>query len=187
MAVIVVLTACASANPQVPNQGASAAVIGGAHHDAWGTKKAIPTAVMCSGAVAIGSKIYVVGGIDSSLTIVGDNQIYDTTKNTWSMGQAMPTARWCLGVTAVNGILYAIGGNTTISGITDVVEAYDPATDSWTEKATLPIDDSPVAVTDGKFVLRDRWLQQCIGTLGERLPVRSCEERVEQSKIVVDW
>jgi N-acetylneuraminic acid mutarotase len=98
------------------------------HHNSWSSKKPLAS-VLCSGAAAIGTKIYVVGGIDSSLAILSTNQIYDTATNTWSKGKAMPTARWCPGAAVAN-----------------------PKHNSWSEKAPLPISDSPVAVVDGGLI-----------------------------------
>lgn len=112
----------------------------------------MPHAMLLPGAAAIGTKIYVVGGIDSSLTVLGTNQVYDTASNKWSTATAMPTPRWDPSAAVVNGILYMIGGNSTISGSTAVVEAYDPTHDSWSEKAPLPISDAPVVAVDGSFI-----------------------------------
>ena len=121
-------------------------------HNSWSLGKAIPTPVLCAASAAVGAKIYVLGGVESSQTIVGLNQIYDTKTNSWSKGKAMPTPRWCAGAAVVNGIIYTVGGNTTISGISNVVEAYDPKKNSWSEKAALPIGDAPAAAAAGSFV-----------------------------------
>jgi N-acetylneuraminic acid mutarotase len=65
-----------------------------------------------TGAVSCG-KLYVIGGQDSSGTIVSAVQVYDPIKNTWSAFKPLPTATAFLDAVEVHCILYALGGETT--------------------------------------------------------------------------
>jgi hypothetical protein len=117
-------------------------------HNAWAKKAPMPTARYAAAAAAIGTKIYVLGGINVAATgtPLGTNEIYDTVHNKWSTGAAMPTPRWAFGVAAVQGKLYAIGGQATGNVQTNVVEEYDPVHDSWTTKTPMPTSRDSLSV-----------------------------------------
>ena len=109
--------------------------VGAAQADAWTNGVSMPTARVCAAAGAIGSKIYVVGGMTAG-GVVSTNEVYNTKTSTWKTRAPMPTARWCMASAVVNGILYVIGGRTdSPTGQLNVVEAYNPATNSWTTKS----------------------------------------------------
>lgn len=182
---LTIMEGCTQSGASLPMPASQAArFVGAAKHDSWSLKKALPHAVLGPASGAIGTKIYVAGGIDNTLTPTGDNQIYDTTTNKWSKGAPMPTPRWDLGSTVVNGILYTIGGYTSLSTVSNVVEAYDPAHDTWSEEATLPIANGPVAAGRRRLDLRNRRVQRHFGgTAGKRLRVQSENECVDESSI----
>src|SRR5690348_14431968 len=126
------LAGCASTNSQLPSNVSNSEVApASAAHNSWSKKKSMPHAVTGAGAVSIGTKIYVFGGLDSTLAPYGGTQIYNTSSNKWSAVAAMPTPRWDLDAVAVNGIIYTVGGNSTEGGGSNAVEAYDPKSNSW--------------------------------------------------------
>ena len=123
--------------------------------DAWKSLAAMPSKRTAGAAVAVGGKIYVVGGSTDiaapdgrNLTaglVVGTNETYDPATNRWESKKVMPTARNHPAIGVVNGKIYVIGGRigaNNIGGLvasnTDVVEEYDPATDSWRALNRMP-------------------------------------------------
>lgn len=113
-------------------------------HDSWTTGANMPTprTGAATGTIAVsalGSKIYVVGGVTAPYgTILAVNEIYNTQTNTWTTGAPMPIPTCYTAGSVVNGILYVIGGSNGIGGETDAVFAYNPATDIWSTVAPLP-------------------------------------------------
>lgn len=91
-------------------------------------------------AVAIGGKIYVVGGAASD-RLVSPTYVYDTATDRWTTGAAIPTPRDHLGAAALGGRVCAVGGRR-LSLLQNLAafECYDPAADTW---QALP--DAPAA------------------------------------------
>ena len=103
----------------------------------WETlSTSMPTSKAYSSSVAIGEKIYIIGGLDGSS--LNRLDIYNTKTNTWDTSKAqMPTARQRLVSAEVDGKIYAIGGWDG-SNYLNKVEMYDPSTNTWTTKASMP-------------------------------------------------
>ena len=78
------------------------------------------------GVAAVGSKIYVVGGVDDQSQTLRSVDIYDTVANTWTSGAPMPTARSGLALVAHNGVLFALGGADATGHALRTVEVYVP-------------------------------------------------------------
>jgi len=113
--------------------------------NSWTTGTPMPTPREDVFAGAIGQKIYVTGGANN-FTVLGVNEVYDTTTGTWTSAAPMPTARALGGSAVVNNILYTIGGGT-INGPVNTVEAYDPASNTWSTKAPMPIANGSMYAT----------------------------------------
>lgn len=106
-------------------------------HDSWGSSAAMPTPLRYpAGVGAIGSKIYVVGGITTGGTLIATNQVYNTLTNTWTTAAPLPTALANGTGAVVKGILYVIGGGSA-STVVDTVYAYNPSTNTWTSKTNM--------------------------------------------------
>jgi N-acetylneuraminic acid mutarotase len=58
----------------------------------------MPTARGGLGAAVVDGKIYAIGGFDSILTIVSNNEMYDPTNNSWTTLMSMHTARAHFGI-----------------------------------------------------------------------------------------
>ena len=92
---------------------------------------------MCSGNCAIGSKIYVIGGINQNLATTDWNDIYDSDTDTWTSGAVYPISSIRAGAAGVvNGLLYVTGG--IVSGSDAQCRSYTPGTDSWAVIASMP-------------------------------------------------
>ena len=108
----------------------------------WVKKAEMPTIRSDLAAVAVGGKIYAIGGrnnVDGRLSVVEE---YNPASDTWKKVADMPTAREGHAAGAVNGKIYAIGGFTTVKRRNGtkvlkkvkIVEEYDPATNTWAQK-----------------------------------------------------
>ena len=102
----------------------------------------MPTIRSDLAAVAVGGKIYAIGGrnnVDGRLSVVEE---YNPASDTWKKVADMSTAREGHAAGAVNGKIYAIGGFTTVKRRNGtkvlkkvkIVEEYDPATNTWAQK-----------------------------------------------------
>jgi hypothetical protein len=107
----------------------------------WTLLAPLPTAVDTALAAYVGGKIYVFGGISSSV-VQSMTQVYDIATDSWSAGAPMPGVRSQMGGGAYNGKIYLAGGYSTTSVVTGTVGdqtwEYDPATNSWATRAPMP-------------------------------------------------
>ncbi len=102
----------------------------------------MPVPVSNAGTAAIGSKIYVVGGLDKDNLLVNNLQILDTTTMTWSTGPPLPKPLMQLAVTSYSGKLYVFGGldkTTAGAAALNTVYVFDPAdvTTPWSARASM--------------------------------------------------
>lgn len=104
----------------------------------WREIAAMPAPRAQGAAVAIGAKIYVVGGAQSD-RLVSPTYVYDTTADRWSTVAAIPTPRDHLAAAALGGRVCAIGGRR-LSLLQNLAtfECYDPATDAWRAMPDAP-------------------------------------------------
>ena len=128
----------------------------------WSSLKPMPTARGALTAEAVGSKIYVIGGVTlpdkagfpgltfnrptKQLTV---NEVYDTDNNTWSQAAPMPTQRNHMGAATIDGKIYVVGGRIgsgfiLMSTNMGVHEVYDPGKETWEPRAMLPTPRSGV-------------------------------------------
>ncbi len=130
----------------------------------WKALAPMPTARGALSAVAVGNKIYAIGGasIPSWSNQSGllpqwpteqsaANEVYDTLTNSWSKASPMLTARNHLGAGFINGKIYVVGGrvgshSSTQSANITANEAYDVATNVWEPKTLLPTARSGIGV-----------------------------------------
>ncbi|HVA38455.1 MAG TPA: kelch repeat-containing protein [Candidatus Dormibacteraeota bacterium] len=140
--------------------------------DSWKALAPLPTPRGAGQAVAVGGKIYVIGGAASGVPndptatliaggperVVGTCEAYDVAANTWSTCATKPTPVNHFLAAAVDGKIYAIDGRigavfVGLSSITDRVEEYDPATNRWLDKGRSPLPRGDVcgAAHDGKI------------------------------------
>jgi N-acetylneuraminic acid mutarotase len=142
-------------------------------NDSWKALAPMPTARGAGQAVALGGKIYVIGGASSNkpgalgtpIGLGSTEQIvrstveaYDPATDKWETRAPMQTPRNHFLAAAVGGKIYAVDGRTgsvfvTKSSSTDLVEGYDPATDMWTlvSRDVVPRGDDSGAAHDGEI------------------------------------
>ena len=128
----------------------------------WRRVAEMPTARAHLAAVAVGEKIYAIGGWDGGQRLA-TVEAYDPQKDRWESVADMPTPRTGLAATAVDGKIYAFGGTvpafTGVGGVryrkSALVEEYAPKINSWRAVNNMPAarEDITVAVVDGKIYI----------------------------------
>ena len=133
--------------------------------DSWKELAPLPTARGSAQAVAVGGKIYVIGGAHANIPgkpgteplwvgvpqiVTGAVEEYDPATNSWRARAPMPTGRNHFFAAAVDGRIYAVYGRigtsfVTMSDVTDIVEEYDPKTDGWRYMGRSPTKRGDVA------------------------------------------
>jgi len=101
--------------------------------------------------VAVGRKIYYVGGLrDWPGPHVSSVYVYDTTTNRFSRGAPMPRGRGAGGVVAHRGKIYYAGGLHDGKAV-PWLDAYDPAAHTWARLPDMPRarDHFQAVVADG--------------------------------------
>jgi large repetitive protein len=108
-------------------------------NNTWSDGKVIPNNQF-GPIVALGTKLYVIGGTSGPKT-TGDVSIYDTTTGNWSAGPALPSPRQFGGAAVLNGKIYLVGGRgyqgATLVDLSDL-EVLDPTTNAWHSAAAMP-------------------------------------------------
>ena len=120
----------------------------------WSMKTSLPGIRAEVTAVAVGGKLFAVGGAVGGNAVPGVEE-YDPATDRWRSRAPLPEARDHLGVAVVNGKIYAFGGFVTIvhKGAGNGAFEYDPATDRWRVLAPMkgPRGSVGVAVVGGKI------------------------------------
>jgi N-acetylneuraminic acid mutarotase len=97
-----------------------------------------------------GTRIYVVGGNDSTTagisTVV---EAYDTTKKTWSTTAPMPSPRSGFAAASVGGKLHVLGGFDAAYTSLTTHDVYDPTTNKWSSLAPLHTARANLAAVTG--------------------------------------
>lgn len=118
----------------------------------WSTVQDIPTPRSGLSVVAVDEKIYAIGGVNASDSIVATMEIFDPSTNTWTTGADMPAAVAFTASAVIDGKIYIAGGFNWITTFSTLNE-YDPSTDTWTNLADMPRPRYAAggAGFDGKF------------------------------------
>jgi uncharacterized protein (TIGR03437 family) len=103
--------------------------------DRWQNVGRMNTPRGASGVAAIGTNIYVAGGLATTGS-VADFEVFDTVARQWRRLPDMPTARDHLTAQAIDGRFYAIAGRSSRDLTAN--EEYNPATNQWRARAPIP-------------------------------------------------
>ena len=104
--------------------------------DSWKTLAGMPTIRQTLGVVAVGERIYAIGG-DSAVGISSKNEVYNTTTDSWRTMSPIPVPTTGSAIAAVNSTVYVMGGINS-NGNTLAVWAYDTLSDSWSQRSNMP-------------------------------------------------
>lgn len=129
--------------------------------DVWQSKTVLPAHGLgdpgryatANGDCAIGTKIYVLGGLNQTPAQVDKLDIYDTVADSWSSGAVYPpgAVSWAAAA-GLGGYLYVAGGQIGGSSVFTTTRRYDPAGDSWSSLANMPSERfAACGVSDGTY------------------------------------
>lgn len=108
----------------------------------WRVVACMGTPRGASGVAAIGTKIYVAGGLDPAQS-VADFEVFDTATLQWTRLPEMPTARDHLTAQASGGKFYAIAGRRGAD--LNANEEFNPVNSTWRGRAPIPTARGGVA------------------------------------------
>ena len=144
----------------------------------WGAKRSVPTARNHTAAVALGGKLYLVGGQlgqEAGQVPLATVEAYDPATDTWSARASLPHPRGHItaGTIVVGGRILVLGGEQGYNSPQRTVYAYDPAANRWSSAGSMPAARSTVVagvLPDGRVVMSTgnspTWSSQTwVGTL----------------------
>ncbi len=118
----------------------------------WRLETRLPVAggLNATAAVAIGPRVYVIGGFTGTGNVpTARVEVYDTRSRTWSRAADLPSARGGHAAVVLGGRIHVLGGGNSLSTLADH-SVYDPQADRWTSAAPLRRPKgSPAAVVFG--------------------------------------
>ncbi len=104
----------------------------------WGAVRPMPTPRDHLAVVAVGERLYAIGGrLGSMARNLDVTQAYDPAADVWSSRRPMPTARSGIAGAVVRDRAYVFGGEEPSRTFVEN-EEYDPASDTWTARAPMP-------------------------------------------------
>lgn len=141
--VLAVLTGCgedpAGGAPDAPATGDAATSCGDA--TPWAPAPPLARgATQETAVVAVGTRLYILGGFDGDAQIVDAVQIFDTETCSYTMGPALPKAVHHINAGVIDGTIYVAGSleGLAFTAIGDTW-SWNPATETtWTPRASMP-------------------------------------------------
>jgi N-acetylneuraminic acid mutarotase len=134
--------------------------------NAWSKKAPLPAPRGALLVVAVGEKIYAIGGehyrpkgtpvpagAPAAYEPLTDAAVYDTRADKWQVLPPMKVARDHAYVGVIDGKIYVVGGRDRPKYDITTLEAFDTATGTWSERAPMPTGRSGgnAAVLAGKL------------------------------------
>jgi N-acetylneuraminic acid mutarotase len=110
----------------------------------WAALAPLPVARNHVGGVALGGKVYAVGGQqgqNDDSVFRSELDVYDPATNAWSTLAPLPNpprSHITNGTMVWNGQILTFGGETNGHQVITNVSAYNPATNAWSTPANLP-------------------------------------------------
>jgi N-acetylneuraminic acid mutarotase len=120
----------------------------------WSDETTLPgEGLNAPAAVAIGSRIYVIGGFKTVTNVpTTEVLVYDLASHIWSNAAPLPAPRGGHAAALLGGKIHVVGGGNSQSTLVDHSE-FDPTNNTWIARAPLPRSEgSPAAVSfNGKL------------------------------------
>ncbi|MGE3497144.1 MAG: Kelch repeat-containing protein [Candidatus Binatia bacterium] len=149
-------TVCATPTPtSTPSTPMTRTPPAGTPRSTW-----IPQTPLAQGArqevavAALGARVLVIGGLNSSVQGSRAVEVYDTESGEWSAVASLPDARHHIGADTLGGFVYAVGGfvRNTFSPTADSYR-YDPGANAWAPIDSLPTPRGALALValDGRL------------------------------------
>jgi N-acetylneuraminic acid mutarotase len=121
----------------------------------WTTKPAIPNGVLHAVSAAVGDKIYVLGGAEVSIAIIGPssfNQVYDTKQETWTLASPVPVGFEAAAGVAFGGFtskrICVFGGLNFLYEPCNLTQIYNPDKNVWVTGAQMPTPHAQFGVAN---------------------------------------
>jgi hypothetical protein len=102
------------------------------------------------GAVAVGNRIYVLGGQHDDHLATARVLIYDTIRNKWFHGAPMPERRFHPECHVVGNDIFVFAGQAGFDEETNTTWKYSTETNTWTILANAPKKHNDIMVPSGK-------------------------------------
>ncbi len=102
----------------------------------WSSFGTMPTARSAASVVAVGTKLFVIGGTnyDENFKTI---ETYNTQSNTWDTEFQMPSALFGHAACVINDSIYVFGGLTGLYETSSEINVFDPATGTWATKGSM--------------------------------------------------
>lgn len=104
----------------------------------WDPVAPLPEARYSGALIALGGKLYYVGGSSAGGLKTRTLFIYDIATDSWTVGESLATARHRFGAVECRGRIYVFGGWGNGGQLLKSGEVYDTATGRWSAIETLP-------------------------------------------------
>lgn len=89
--------------------------------------------------VAVGDRVFVIGGLDGAARTLADVDAYDTKNDRWSPVAPLPEPLHHVNAAVVDGKIYVLGALRTAAFVaTGIALVYDPAANAWSPRAAMP-------------------------------------------------
>lgn len=153
----VLAEACGSDAPAPADPGSSSGTSGTAPSDAsidtgpppppldsgttaeWRELPALPVVQQENAVVALGGRVYVIGGFGPSSQATTAVAVFDPQTKAWTSAAPLPEAIHHVNAAVVGNRIFVVGGLAAGSfGAIGTTLAYDPITNAWTRKASMP-------------------------------------------------
>ena len=106
--------------------------------DRWEEIAPMPAPRAAAAAVAVGDRIFIVGGADGG-RLIAPTYEYNVSTQRWRTVAAIPTPRDHLAAVALDGNVCAVGGRRLSMSLNlATFECYDPRADAWTRLPDAP-------------------------------------------------
>jgi hypothetical protein len=122
--------------------------------DTWSAVAPLPTARYQHATVAVGSAMYVLGGIAKNVGSTASILKFDSTQGMWSLVEPMPVARRNHAACAIGSDIYVFGGESRSAEHQTSVFKYNTKSTTWSMPEPMPLRCSchSVSVLDGDQV-----------------------------------
>ena len=182
LAIVLVFLTSSPAIVAMPVSGATV------QENTWSEKAPMHIARCGLGVIAVGGKVYAIGGTTSADSfiddVMGTTEQYNPTTDVWIYKASMPTPRAFFAIASYQNKIYCIGGAVGMklvderSGFYSIidsnkVEVYDTLKDTWATKASMPTSvgigisaqeiNGKIYVTGNTYILvydpiKDSWI-----------------------------
>ena len=127
----------------------------------WSRKASLPKPRTNLAAVALGGKIYALGGLDPNHP-TSSVYVYDPRTNHWSIGPSLPEKLHALAAVVFQGGIWVIGGQDAAGQATRRVWIYFPRSHAWRRGQSMPfrMETAGASLADGEIhvVLESKYL-----------------------------